>query len=601
MESRENDGLAGLLEYPLDPETLLRKKRILRRELLSRDVKWLDKRIAILCGSTANDIRDFLELFLLNEGIRPSFYLSEYDRFYEDAVFDNPALKAFSPDIIFLHTSSRNITRWPDVTMDAAAAEALLAEQFGRFRTVWDALAERYGCPVVQNNFDRPAQRLLGNRDIWDWRGGSNFVFRLNGLLYAYAAEHKDFYVHDIDYLAGQYGQERWQDPNAWALYKYAMSVKAIPEFARDLAHIIKAIYGKNKKTVVLDLDNTLWGGVVGDDGPENLEIGPETAAGESFTAFQTYLKRLGKMGVLLAVDSKNDEANAVAGLEHPSGVLRPEDFAHLEANWLSKDQNMQTIAQALNLGLDSFVFVDDNPAERSIVRAQVPAVTVAEADEPWGFMSALDHGGYFEVASLTKDDLARGEMYRANAGRQKLERSFENYRDYLLSLQMRAVIRDFEPVHMQRIVQLTNKTNQFNLTTKRYTDAEMRRVADSDGYIRLYGRLEDKFGDNGIVSVTVGRIEGKRLHMELWLMSCRVLKRDMELAMFDQIVEQCRARGLEQIVGYYYPTAKNGMVRELYGELGFEKVSEEPDGAAVWTYSVAGHQTKNTVIEIVR
>ena len=596
-----NDVLTNMLAYPLDAELLIRKKRALKRELLARDVKWIDKRIAILGGSTTNDIQDFLELFLLKEGIRPSFYASEYNKFYEDAVFDNPALRDFAPDIIFVHTTSRNITRWPDVSMEPADVDGLLQEQFGRFRAVWDKLAERYACPIIQNNFDRPPYRLLGNRDVWDFRGRSSFVFRLNALLYEYANGHKDFYIHDIDYLAAQYGQSRWQDGEQWALYKYALALKAIPEFARDLANIIKAIYGKNKKTVVLDLDNTLWGGVVGDDGPENLAIGRETATGESFTMFQEYLKDVKQLGVLLAVDSKNDEVNALAGLKHPSGVLRPEDFAHIEANWLSKDRNMVTIAQTLNLGLDSFVFVDDNPAERSIIRGQVPEVTALEADKPHTFIDALDHGGYFEVANLTKDDLARNEMYRANADRQKLQQSFENYQDYLLSLEMRAEIRDFVPVHMQRITQLTNKTNQFNLTTKRYSDADMQQVLDREEYVKLYGRLEDKFGDNGIVSITVGQIKGEQLHMDLWLMSCRVLKRDMELAMFDQIVLKCREKGVKEIVGYYYPTAKNSMVRDFYKDLGFEKQSEDANGATVWNYQVSEHEQKNSVIEIIQ
>ena len=591
----------GKIEYPLDADWLLRKKRAVKRELLSQDVRWLDKRIAILGGSTTNDIQDFLEVFLLNEGIRPSFYASEYNRFYEDAVFDNPELREFAPEIIFIHTTSRNISQWPDIAMGPEDIDSLLRKQFEHFRRVWGSLEDRFACPVIQNNFDRPVYRLLGNRDIWDPRGRSNFVFRLNSLLYTYASEHKDFYIHDIDYLSAQYGQTQWQDKEQWVLYKYALGLKAIPEFSRSLANLIKSIYGKNKKTVVLDLDNTIWGGVVGDDGPENLAIGPETAAGEGFTMFQGYLRELKRLGILLAVNSKNDKSNAMAGLEHPSGLLRPEDFAHIETNWDSKDRNMETIAQTLNLGLDSFVFVDDNPAERDIIRAQMPTVAVVEGNDPYGFLDVLDHSGYFETAGLTKDDLVRSEMYRANANRLKLQQSFENYQDYLLSLEMRAVIRNFEPVHLQRIVQLINKTNQFNLTTRRYSEAEMQQVMESEQYIHLYGRLEDKFGDNGIVSVTVGKINGKKLHMELWLMSCRVLKRDLELAMFDRIVELCRGMGIEEVYGYYYPTAKNSMVRDFYKTLNFEKVSGEKDGSTVWKYQTARHKTRNTVIEILK
>ena len=588
------------LEYPLDAEYLLRKRRALRRELLARDIPWLDKKIAILGGSTTNDIQAFLELFLLKEGIRPTFYVSEYNKYWEDAMFDNPALKEFAPDLIYIHTTHRNITQWPSVTMKEDDVEALLKQQFAHFQAMWERLRETYCCPVIQNNFDRPAYRLLGNRDIVDHHGRSNFVFRLNALLYEYAATHADFQVHDIDYLAAQYGQEQWQDPQHWALYKYALTLKAIPAFAKDLAHIIKSIYGKNKKAVVTDLDNTLWGGVVGDDGVDNLVVGSEVAQGELFTALQEYLAELKQQGILLAVNSKNDEENALAGLKHPNNTLKPEDFACIMANWSGKDENMRAIAKTLNLGRDSLVFLDDNPAERTLVRAQTPEISVVEAQAPERFIQLVDHSGYFEVTQLTADDLVRSAMYQANAERMRLEQTFTDYQDYLYSLEMRAEIRDFEPIHLQRIAQLTNKTNQFNLTTKRFSDAEMARIAADPSYIRLYGRLEDKFGDNGIVSIVVGRIEGKQLHLILWLMSCRVLKRDMERAMFEALIARCRQRGIEELVGYYYPTPKNGMVKDFYSSLGFEKWAEDAEGNTTWIYPLAHHVSKEVPIEIL-
>ena len=585
------------LSYPLQADVLLRKRKSIRRKLLERDVTWLNKKIAILGGSTTNDIQDFLELFLLREGIRPSFYTSEYNQYWEDAMFDNPALKTFSPDIIFIHTTSRNIAQWPTADMAPEQVRALLEQQFAHFKEMWDRLSAGYACPIIQNNFDRPLYRLLGNKDISDCRGGSNFVYRLNGLLYDYADSHPEFYVHDIDYLAAQFGQGAWQAPQYWNQYKYALNLKAIPEFSRNLAAIIKSIYGKNKKVITVDLDNTLWGGVVGDDGPENLVIGPEVPAGENFSMLQSYLQSLKQIGVLLTVASKNEEQNALAGLQHPNNTLHPDDFSYIAANWNNKDLNIRATAEALNLGLDSFVFADDNPAEREIVRAQVPEVTVLEGETPDRFLELLDHGGFFEVTSLTKDDLARSAMYKANADRIKLQQSFSNYKDYLLSLNMKATIRDFEPMHLQRIAQLTNKSNQFNLTTKRYSDADMLRMSQDPQYIRLYGRLEDKFGDNGIVSVIAGRADGSLLHIELWLMSCRVLKRDMELAMFDQLVAKSVERGITEIIGYYYPTAKNQMVRDFYQSLGFQQVSGDASGNTVWKYPTAVYVPKNQVI----
>lgn len=590
----------GILEYPLDADRLLRKKKAIKRELLERNVNWLNKKIAILGGSTTNDIQDFLEIFLLREGIRPSFYASEYNKYWEDSIFENPNLKTFAPDVIFIHTTSRNILEWPTASMNNEQTKDLLHKEFDRFKVMWEHLAEAYSCPIIQNNFERPVYRLLGNKDVSDYRGRSNFVFRLNALLYDYASEHQNFFVHDIDYLAGQFGQECWQNRQYWNQFKYALSLKAIPEFSRNLSNIIKSIYGKNKKVVTLDLDNTLWGGVVGDDGVENLVIGSETPVGESFSEFQCYLRNLKELGVLLTINSKNDEDNARAGLQHPSSLLHPDDFAHIQANWLSKDINIRTTAQILSLGLDSFVFADDNPAEREIVRTQIPAVSVLDGNKPDQFLSLLDHSGFFEVTELTKDDLVRNEMYKANAVRAMLQQSFSNYTEYLLSLEMKATIRDFEVAYLQRITQLTNKSNQFNLTTKRYSDADMQQLVQNQNYIRLYGRLEDKFGDNGIVTVLAGRIEGISLHIELWLMSCRVLKRDMELAMFDRLIEECDARGIKEVVGYYYPTAKNKMVKEFYNDLGFTLREEDTSGDTVWVYQVQGHVKKNKVIQII-
>ena len=245
----------------------------------------------------------------------------------------------------------------------------------------------------------------------------------------------------------------------------------------------------------------------------------------------------------------------------------------------------------------ESFVFVDDNPAEREIVRTQLPEVTVIDFDNPEECIRALDKCGFFEVTSLSADDAARGEMYRANAERAAAEKKFASYGEFLQSLEMKAEIRDFDPVHIPRITQLTNKSNQFNLTTKRYTQTEMESVAADDGYIRLCGRLSDKFGDNGIVSVVIGKKDGKSLHVELWLMSCRVLKREMELAMLDRLVEECQKAGVEEIIGYYYPTKKNGMVAKLYEEFGFVQVSADDDGNTVWRLETANYTPKTTAI----
>ena len=589
------------LEYPFDGGYLLKKKKSIKRTLLADGTPRIEKKIAVLGGSTTNDIIDMTELFLLNYGINPTFYASEYNRYWQDAVFDNPELEAFAPDIVFIHTSNRNIIQYPDINCTKERADELFSAQMKHFETMWQAIESKYHCPVIQNNFELPYFRLMGNRDNYDFRGRVNFVNRLNAAFADYAASREGFYINDINYLSACYGLDEWSNPAYWHMYKYCMCVSAIPDFAFNLAGIIKSVFGKNKKSLVLDLDNTLWGGVVGDDGVDGIEIGQETHMGQVYSEFQKYLGLVKDTGVMLTVCSKNDEENAIAGLNHPEGSLRPDDFIMIKANWENKDRNIVSIAEGLNIGLDALVFLDDNPAERAIVSAQLPMVAVPELERPEDYIKTVDRSHFFEITSFSGDDLKRNEMYKKNAERAALQSQFSDYGEYLASLEMNAVIDDFLPVYLQRITQLTNKSNQFNLTTRRFTTAEMEAVFADNSYIRLYGKLADKFGDNGIVSVVIGKINGDTLDIILWLMSCRVLKRDMELAMLDALCERAKERGLKTLTGYYYPTAKNKMVKALYQIFGFTQVSVDEDGNTVWTLPLDGYTCKNKYINVER
>ena len=600
------------LEYPFDAGYLLKKSKRIKRTLLEQTaadgtpVTFLKKRIAVLGGSTTHDIIRMLELFLLNYGIEPEFYESEYAQYWQDAMFDNEELVRFHPDLIYIHTTGRNITFFPDMEDSLQGIEDKFESQMNHFRVMWEKLENTYHCPVIQNNFEFPFYRILGNRDCYDPHGKTAFIQRLNMEFARYAAQQEHFYIYDIQYESAAFGLDRWTDPSYWHMYKYAMSMQAIPDFAFHLSHIIKAVFGKNKKAFVLDLDNTLWGGIVGDDGPENLEIGQETSMGQVYQEFQGYLKEHKKIGVLLNVDSKNEEENALAGLKHPEGILKPEDFIVIKANWLPKSQNLTEIASELNIGKDALVFVDDNPAEREIIRQHVPETAVPEMTDgdqvnPDQFIRILDKNAYFEVVTLSEDDKHRNEMYKANAMRKEQEESFGNYSDFLKSLEMEAVIRGFEPVYYSRIAQLTNKSNQFNLTTKRMTQAEVEQMAQDPEYITLYGKLKDKFGDNGVVSLVIGKKNGDTLELILWLMSCRVLKRDMEQAMLDTLVLQSRESGIRKLHGYYYKTAKNAMVKDFYGAMGFQKLSEK-DGDSEWEYVIPeNYENKNQVIAVNR
>ena len=575
------------LEYPFDSKYIIKKKKSLKRELLSRDVKYVEKKIAVLGGSTTHDIIMTLDLFLLNVGIKAEFYESEYAKFWEDVMFDNPELTEFKPDLIYIHTSNRNIRNFPKIGMNEEDIEKSLENDFDYYKKIWEKIEKTYHCPIIQNNFEFPFYRLMGNMDVVNPCGRVNYINRLNAKFAQYAFSHKDFFIQDIQYLSATYGLDEWSDPLYWHMYKYALCMDAIPTLSYNLSNIIKSVFGKNKKSLVLDLDNTLWGGIVGDDGVENLEIGPETSMGQVYSEFQDYIKQQKDLGVILNVCSKNDHENAIAGLNHPDSVLKPDDFIMIKANWDPKSKNLVDTATQLNLLPESFVFVDDNPAEREIIRTQVPGVATPDIGSAEDYIRVIDHAGYFEVTNLSADDAKRNEMYKQNAMRLELEASFEDYGAYLDSLEMKGTIEGFIPMYLDRIAQLSNKSNQFNLTTRRYTRSEIEEIAGSDEYIDIYGKLEDKFGDNGVVSVVIGHKNGKILDMDLWIMSCRVLKRDMEFAMMDQLVSKSLEAGIETIVGHYYPTPKNNMVREFYGLMGFDKVSEDGEGNSRWEFKV--------------
>lgn len=580
---------------------LLSKRKKLRRKLLENGTDFLDKRIAILGGSTTHDVKDMLELFLLHYGIRCQFYESEYGQYWQDVMFENPQLEEFKPDLIYVHTSVRNISCWPNLTDNAETVEAMISEEYEKFAGMWEQIHNVYGCPVIQNNFEYPYWRLLGNRDASDIHGRVHFVTKLNLKFAAYAQSAEGFYIHDLNYLSASFGLDAWSDPFYWYMYKYALSMKAIPYLAYSVANMIKSLYGKNKKAFALDLDNTLWGGIVGDDGAENLQIGQETSVGQAYGEFQQYIKAHMQIGVILNIVSKNEKENALAGLQRPDMVLKPDDFIMIKANWLPKSQNLMDLAHTLSLLPESFVFVDDNPAEREIIRQQIPGAAVPEiGDRPEAFIHAIDRMGYFEVTQLSGDDVARNSMYRQNAARSRAELSFADYGEYLRSLAMQAEIRGFSPMYYARIAQLTNKSNQFNLTTKRMTQEEIAAMAQDQAHITLYGKLADKFGDNGVVSVVIGEIREKCLDIILWLMSCRVLKRDMEYAMMDTLAVECQKCGIDTIYGYYFPTAKNRMVKDFYQKQGFSKVSEDKAGNMVWKLELSdNYSKKNHTIQV--
>jgi len=588
----------NLRAVPLDE--LLLRRRALRRQLVAR-TELRDIRIAVLGGTTTNELVDLLEIFLLDGGFRPVFYQSEYGRFYEDAVLEPEVIAEFKPDIVYIHTCVVNIQRLLPVSCKEADFTFAVQAEMNRYRAIWTSLNESVKCQIIQNNFELPFNAILGNLDPVSPGGISRFVNELNREFAIEAAANPRLTLQDLASISARIGLNQWFDPERWFSYKIANTVQGSVAIASSLAALIGAMYGRSRKVLVLDLDNTLWGGVIGDDGPDKILLGRETPISEAYTAFQEYCLSLRERGVLLAVCSKNEEDVAKQGFAHPDSVLKLEHISAFRANWAPKHENILAIAKELNLGVDSFVFVDDNPAERAIVEAQLPEVAVPNVgNEVTKYASIIESARYFELLSLGKEDLSRAKLYQENAQRANLEQKFADYGEYLDSLEMTAEIRVFNDTYVERIAQLTNKSNQFNLTTRRYTLAEIEALVHDRSYIGVYGRLTDRFGDNGLVSVVLGRLDGHLLHFDLWLMSCRVLKREMEIAMLDSIVERAKERHIQALAGYFLPTTKNGMVADHYEKLGFSLQSKDKaTGATIWSLDITNYAARSRHIRI--
>lgn len=580
-------GVLKPLRLPDDVVSILRQRQFLKKELL-KQTNLIATRVAILGGSTTTEVKSMLELFLLAHGIQPSFYESNYGRYREDVLFDNPELWNFRPEIVFIHTNWRNILEFPELAAAEADVEQRIRREMERFESLWTRIHTELGAIIIQNNFDLPNLRPLGNLEASELFGRVNFLLRMNAEFARYARDHSRLLINDILYLSAQVGLPEWFGRSYWYNFHMALSPTATVALARNVAGTIKSIYGKSKKCLVLDLDNTLWGGIVGDDGVQNLILGRDHPVGEAFLDFQRYVKDLRQRGVILAVCTKNDAENAKEGFAHPDSILKLDDFSAFKANWNPKPGNISEIAAELNIGLDSIVFVDDNPAERALVAEQLPEVAVPDVGADVSrFAELLEQERYFEADRVVQDDLNRSAYYNSNAQRSSFQAGFQDYGEFLATLEMTAEIGPFSPIYLQRITQLINKTNQFNLTTRRYTFAEVESIARDSSCITLYGRLADRFGDNGLVSVLIGRVVEETVELDLWLMSCRVLNRELELAMFDALVEQCQARRLSKIVGVYIPSKKNSMVAGHYASLGFIRVGETSEGRESWHYDL--------------
>ena len=537
-------------------------------------------RLALLGACTFHPLQDILELLLADAGFAPEWFLGEFHNETSEILEPESPLYRFEPGYVVLIPGTDGFRHDGSWTDPREAVESAARERAQGWLQLAQQIHLRCGAEVLLANLPLPARRDPGA--FRSRTAASDWTFRKLVNLELGAAAPSAVHLCDLEFLSARLGTHRAEDPRGWHESKQPGSPALLVELARELGALLQRLRGTPRKVLVLDLDNTLWGGVVAEDGPDQIELGDTSPRGEAFKAFQRAILSLKQRGVLLAVCSKNDESVVRDVLaHHPEMVLRPADFAAIRANWLPKSDNLRQIAAELSLGLDSFVFVDDSPAEIDVVRRFTPGVaTLLLGPDPSEHAAALLDAGWFDPLVVTAEDLARTGHYQAEASRRAAQGTAADMPAYLRSLEMTAEMDSIGPSNLPRVTQLINKSNQFNLTTRRRTEAEVAALMGRPDCVTLAVRLRDRFGDHGLISVVIGWIEGEALRIDTWLMSCRVLKRQVEEAVLNELARLALERGCTRLEGTYIPTAKNGMVAGVYPGLGFAPVGSASGNA---------------------
>lgn len=547
-------------------------------------------RFALLGDCATQLLATAIRGYALEMNLPLRVFEADYDQIDAQLMDTGSEFYAFAPETVLLYRCTEKLyERFVRTPLDARAAFA--ETEIEKIRAEWARVQHGTKADILFFAFLPMDDGVFGSYAL---REGSAFPYqllKLNYLLAEAAREAGNVRLIDLEPIRAHMGYDAFHDPKLYAIAKMPISTQALPAVASHVVDAILARKGRFHKCAIVDLDNTLWGGVIGDDGLEGIQIG-ELGQGHAFTEFQTWLKELKNRGVMLAVCSKNDEANAKEPfLRHPEMVLKLDDFSAFVANWEDKASNIRRIQKELNIGLDSMVFFDDNPFERNLVRTMLPEVEAPELPEdPAEYTAFARMQNLFDTNSYSDEDRVRTERYLAEKSRTELSAGIDNYDDYLKALGMKAVCAPFDAFHIPRIAQLTQRSNQFNLRTVRYSEQEIEEIAANPRYITRYYTLRDRFGEHGLIAVVILEKRENELFVNEWLMSCRVLKRGMEQCIADSIVRAAREAGVACVVGEYIPTPKNAMVKDLYASMGFRPLGDGLYEARVDDYQ--NHQT---------
>lgn len=542
------------------------------RKNLKKDASGLKTiRVALVGDTSTQFLNQALKGYAFDEGYCFDVYEADYDQLDAQILDTSSELYDRNPEFIVIFQSVQKLAKKFYKSDKVRFADDYLAAVENYANTI----ASKLPAKILYFNIPELNDSVFGNFANKTNHSLLYQIRKINFGLMELAMHQKHVNILDYSAITAQYGKAFTFDPKIYYTSDMVLSLDVLPVVAKQITEIILSVTGKFKKCLVIDLDNTMWGGIIGDDGIENIQVG-DLGIGKAFTELQLWMKQLKKRGIILAVCSKNNDATAREPFEkHPDMVLRLEDIAVFVANWETKADNLKYIQSILNIGFDSMVFLDDNPFERSMVRTHFPEVTVPELPEDPGlYLDYLVKLNLFETASYSEEDEQRTRQYQEEAGRAMAQKSFVNEDDFLANLEMTSQVKAFDKFTVPRVAQLSQRSNQFNLRTVRYTETDIEKIANSPEHATFSFTLTDKFGDNGLIAVIILSKQNKSLFIDTWLMSCRVLKRGMENFTLNTLVQYARQEGFDTIVGEYIPTAKNSMVKDHYANLGFMEVN---------------------------
>jgi FkbH-like protein len=549
-------------------------------------------RLAILADSASQFLHQAIKGYGVEIGINFEIFEADYNQI-ERQVFDPTSeLYEFNPEYIFINRSSERLLK--DFYKKKRDQQIIFSEiQNEYYRSLYETITSKLKCKIIINTFIEINDSIFGNYASKNNASFSYQIRKINLMLMDLSQKLKNLFVCDLASLQSQLGYHFIFDPKMYINADMVYSIDFLPHIAKNITDIICAVSGIFKKCLILDLDNTTWGGIIGDDGIEGIQVG-DLGIGKAFTELQYWAKQLKQRGIILCVCSKNTEEIAKEPFEkHPEMVLRLDDIAVFVANWENKVDNIRYIQSILNIGFDSMVFLDDNPFEREIVRNGIPEINVPELPEdPAEYLKYLRTLNLFETASFTDEDEQRTLQYQEEAKRNTLQKSFVNEEEFLENLEMKSDVKSFDQFTTPRVAQLTQRSNQFNLRTIRYTEDEISTISESTDYLTLSFTLEDKFGDHGLVCVIILKFQNEQtLFIDTWIMSCRVLKRGMENFTLNTIIALAKKKGITRIVGEYLPTKKNAIVKDHYQQHGFISDTDK------WILDLNTINLKNTFI----